>query len=86
MNGSYYLDAPTDTKFKAKCEQLGITPGEAIQKNIQLLINTPLNLQCKDCLNCQYYQMGQTEVFETLRRLNKVSDLFLGNLLKKKKE
>lgn len=84
MNGSYYLDAPTDLRFKEKCSQLGITPGEAIQKNIQLLINTPLNLQCKECLNCQYYKMGQDEIFETMKRLNKLTDIFLGNLVKRK--
>ena len=87
MNRSIYFDAQTETKFKEKCEQLGIKEGEAIQKLAQLLINTPNNLQQpKDCLNCQYYQMGQKEVFETIRRLNKVSDLFLGNLVTRKKE
>jgi hypothetical protein len=84
MNRSIYLDAITDGKFKAKCQELGVTEGEAIQKSVQLLISTPTDLQFKECLNCQYYQMAQAEVFETMKRLHKVTDLFMGNLLKKK--
>jgi hypothetical protein len=85
MNRSIYLDATTDKKFKDKCQELGVTEGEAIQKSVQLLIGTPSNLKFKECLECQYYQMGQAGVFDTMKRLNKVTDLFLGNLIKNKK-
>jgi hypothetical protein len=84
MNRSIYLDTATDIKFKAKCEQLGIKEGEITQKMIQMFVNTPKNSNPKECLECQYYQLGQTEVFETMKRVNKLTDIFLGNLVQRK--
>ena len=84
MNRSVYLDTQTEAKFKAKCEKFGIKEGEVTQKMIQLFANTPNNINPKECLECQYYQMGQTEVFETIKRVNKLTDVFLGNLVRRK--
>jgi hypothetical protein len=85
MNRSIYLDAQTDKKFKERAETLGVPVGELTQTLIHIYLNTPQSSvgQLNTCLDCQYYKLGQTEVLEQLKRLKKVSDLFLGGLLKK---
>ena len=84
MNRSIYFDTETDKKFKERAAALGVPVGELTQTLIQLYLNTPQNSvgQMNNCLECQYYKLGQKEVLEQLRRLKKVSDLFLGGLAK----
>jgi hypothetical protein len=86
MNRSIYLDKTTNDKFSARCLELGLDPGIVTQKLIQLYINTPINLQQpKGCFECQYFKLAQAGALESLERLNKLTDLFLGGLVQRKR-
>jgi hypothetical protein len=68
-----YLSTAESQLYHDKAESLGISEGELTQKLIQLYLHTTENqIQPKDCLHCNYFQVATSDVMKRLEKLNNI--------------